>query len=232
MKTAAIVAAGGSGSRLGSSLPKQFVELAGKPLLAHTVARFERSPVVDGFVLVLPMDGFDGYARLMSRWVSSGKLLAVIPGGEERQESVWNGLEALPRGFAGVVAVHDGARPLVGEALIRASVEAAERYGGALVALPVLETLKEAGPDDFVAATLDRRKLYRAQTPQSFRYSILRNAFEQARVDGFRGTDEAALAERIGARVAIVMGSERNIKVTTAEDLALAEYYLRLEARD
>jgi 2-C-methyl-D-erythritol 4-phosphate cytidylyltransferase len=212
--------------------PKQFIDLAGKPLLAHTLSRFERCSIIDSVTLVLPRRGFDDYRRLMSRWVEEVKPVDMVPGGEERQDSTRAGLDALPPDFQGLVAVHDGARPLVESDLITRVVEAAERTGGALAGLPVYETLKEVERDR-VTGTVDRERFYRAQTPQCFRYDILKEALERARSDRVLGTDESALVERMGIEVAIVPGSESNLKVTTSKDLVLAKYYLdlkRLEA--
>ncbi len=227
MRTVAVVAAGGSGVRLGGALPKQFLELAGRPLLAHTCERFARCRTVGGWILVLPAEGFEEHRERMQAWADRAKLLAVVPGGQVRQDSVWRGLQAIPHGFEGVVLVHDGARPLVSEALIEATAEAAARYGAAIAALPAQDTLKVVGADDVIQTTVDRRQLYRAQTPQGFRFEILRAAFERAIAERFYGTDESALVERIGVAVHLVAGSETNIKVTTAEDLLLAEHYLR-----
>lgn len=227
LKTIAVLAAGGSGTRLPGNLPKQFLELGGRPLLAHTWARFARCRSIDGVILVLPREGFEEHRERMATWATGEKLVAVVPGGRERQDSVRHGLQSIPGAFEGVVLVHDGARPLVSEALIEATAGAASRYGAAIAALPVHETLKEVGSDNVVKGTVDRQRLYRAQTPQGFRIDILREAFERALADRFYGTDESALVERIGVEVHLVPGSEKNIKVTTAEDLRLAEHYLR-----
>ncbi len=230
--TIAIVAAGGSGSRVRAPRPKQFLELMGKPLLAHTVTRFIRSPDIDRIVVVLPSHDFEQHVQLMTPWFSPGDDLEVVPGGDSRQDSVWNGLSTIPPSFEGSVLVHDGARPLVSQEIIGSVVAAAKRFGGAIAGLPVSETLKEVGPDPSDAAvvvrTVDRRLYYHAQTPQCFRHGILRTAFDQARAEGFQGTDEAQLVERLGVKVHLVPGSVRNIKVTTSEHLALAEHYLAL----
>jgi len=231
VKVAAVIVAGGTGSRMKTARPKQFTELAGKPLLAHTLSRFERCSAVDSITLVLPLRNFDDHRRLMSRWIESAKPVDMVPGGEERQDSTRAGLDALPPGFQGLVAVHDGARPLVDSDLITRVVAAAGRHGGALACLPVYETLKEVERDR-VTGTVERQRFYRAQTPQCFRYDILREALGRARRDGFLGTDESALVERMGAEVAIVLGSESNLKVTTSKDLVLARYYLELEGME
>jgi 2-C-methyl-D-erythritol 4-phosphate cytidylyltransferase len=212
-------------------VPKQFIELAGKPLLAHTVTRFVECPEVDEIVLVLPRIGFHEYDGLMSPWMVKNKTISTVPGGGERQDSTTNGLESLSPGFDGLVLVHDGARPLVGTKLITRVIKAANEFGSAVAGLPVYETLKEVDEQECVVGTLDRRRYYRAQTPQCFRFEILRQAVDRARKDGYLGTDEAALVERIGGPVRMVLGSEENIKVTTSRDLALAEYYLRSQSR-
>lgn len=230
--TIAIVAAGGSGSRLGASRPKQFLELAGKPLLVHTVARFVDSPEVDRIVLVLPREDFEEHVQLMKRWFPPD--LQMVPGGETRQDSVWSGVSTIPPEFEGYVLVHDGARPLVSQLVIRDVVAAARRFGGAIAGLPVSETLKEVSSPDgsdasdspIVVATVDRRRYYHAQTPQCFHHRILRTALERARSSGFQGTDEAQLVERLGESVRVVPGSVRNIKITTRDHLTLAEHYL------
>jgi len=224
--TVAIVAAGGSGSRVRAPRPKQFLELMGKPLLAHTVTRFMRSPDIDRIVVVLPSHDFEQHVQLMTPWLSPGDDLKMVPGGDSRQDSVWNGISTIPLSFEGSVLVHDGARPLVSQEIIGNVVAAAKRFGGAIAGLPVSETLKEVGSDAVVVGTVDRRLYYHAQTPQCFRHRILRTAFDQARAEGFQGTDEAQLVERLGEKVHLVPGSVRNIKVTTREHLALAEHYL------
>jgi len=227
LKAAAIIVAGGMGSRMKTAVPKQFIELAGKPLLAHTVMRFVECPEVDEIVLVLPRIGFQEYEGLMLPWMAKKKAFTTVPGGGERQNSTANGLDSLSPGFDGLVLVHDGARPLVGAKLIARVIEAAIEFGGAVAGLPVYETLKEVNEDELVVGTADRRRYCRAQTPQCFRYEILRQAVDRAREDDYLGTDEAALVERIGGPVRMVLGFEENIKVTTSRDLALAEYYLK-----
>jgi 2-C-methyl-D-erythritol 4-phosphate cytidylyltransferase len=220
----AIIVAGGSGSRLGSEAPKQFLPVLGKPLLAHTVARVRASGAVSRVVLVLPHRGFEEASRLMADYLGEG---TMVPGGESRQDSVREGLASIDRAFDGLVAVHDGARPAVPPALVAAVVAAAGRDSGAIAALPVVETLKRVSPDLLVEGTVDRERFFRAQTPQCFGHRLLRRAVDRAREEGFAGTDEAVLVERLGAAIRIVPGSERNLKVTTVEDLERVEYYLK-----
>lgn len=224
----AIIVAGGTGSRFRSDTPKQFLALLGKPLLAHTLAAFQLCDAVTRIVLVLPREGFAARREAMESFAGT-KPTDVVPGGESRQDSVREGLSCLDPDPENLIAVHDGARPLVDSELITATIAAASEFGGAIAAIPVVETLKEVSESMAVERTVDRARYYRAQTPQCFRYGILRQAFEAARRDGFVGTDEAALVERVGATIHVVNGSERNIKVTTPEDMARAEYYLRGE---
>ncbi len=226
----AIIVAGGAGNRFGSETPKQFLALAGKPLLAHTLARFDACAAIKRIVLVLPGDGFNQSRVTMERFVGD-KPTDIVPGGESRQASVREGLSCLDPWPESLIAVHDGARPLVDDELITRVVEKASEHGGAIAAIPVVETLKEVSDAMAIERTLDRKRYYRAQTPQCFRYGILREAFEAAGRDGFVGTDEAALVERLDATIHVVAGSEHNIKVTTPEDMARAEYYLMLRRR-
>lgn len=221
----AVIVAGGSGSRFRSETPKQFLALSGKPLLAHSLARFDACAAVSRIVLVLPRDGFAAARETMERFVGD-KPTDIVPGGATRQASVREGLNALDPGAESLIAVHDGARPLVDEELITRVVEKAAESGGAIAAIPVVETLKEVSEAMTIEGTVERKRYYRAQTPQCFRYGILREAIDAARRDGFVGTDEAALVERVDATIHVVAGSERNIKITTPEDMARAEYYL------
>lgn len=223
----AILVAGGSGSRLGSRIPKQFLPVLGRPLLAHTLDRFRSCEVIRATVLVLPRERFEEFRRDMEPYVGADGKVQVVPGGGTRQESVSEGLRAVPRSYDGLVAVHDGARPAVSPALIVRVVEAAAADGGAIAAVPVVETLKEVSEKLFIQRTVDRDRFYRAQTPQCFPCTVLRRALEKAHAEGFQGTDEAALVERLGAPIRVVLGSEENLKVTTSEDLARVEHYLR-----
>ena len=226
----AIIVAGGSGNRFGSETPKQFLALSGKPLLAQTLARFDACAAIARIVLVLPGDGFNPARETMERFVGD-KPTDIVPGGDTRQASVREGLSCIDPQPESLIAVHDGARPLVDEELITRVVEKASEHGGAIAAIPVVETLKEVSEAMTIERTLDRKRYYRAQTPQCFRYGILREAYDAAGRDGFVGTDEAALVERLDATIHVVVGSEHNIKITTQEDMARAEYYLMLRRR-
>ncbi|MBU0483002.1 MAG: 2-C-methyl-D-erythritol 4-phosphate cytidylyltransferase [Proteobacteria bacterium] len=220
-KTAAIIPAGGVGRRMGLSLPKQFSELAGRPILAHTIQVFQQSAFVDQIVVVTPAD----YCRQTEEIVAQynfDKVVKVLAGGVLRQDSVRIGLESLDNDIEYVV-VHDGVRPLVEPGLIESCVQAAIINGAAIAAIPVSDTIKEVTGANLINKTVDRQGLWQAQTPQVIRVDLLRKAFERAAADGFVGTDEASFLEQLGCEVVVVIGSERNIKVTRPEDLVIAE---------
>ena len=217
-RTAALVVAAGAGKRFGE--PKQFAYLRGKPVLEWTLERFEDHPEVDAIVLVLPDEQDLKHYRMRYP-----KIVDIVRGGERRQDSVWQGFRLLDGVSPGIVLVHDGARPLVGADLISRIIAAARTEGAVVPVLAVEDTLKDVR-DGRIAGTVDRTFLARAQTPQGFRFELLKQALEAARRDRFYGTDEAALAERIGLPVAAVPGDPRNIKITTQVDISLAEALL------
>lgn len=215
----AIIAAAGRSQRMGGS-DKLFAVVGDKPLLAHTLSAFDACRGVDRVVLVLSPESMERGRELVAE-AGFSKVAAVCQGGERRQDSVRNGLEALAS--CQWVVVHDGARPLVTAALIERGLEAAKKTGAAIAALPIGDTVKEVDPPDLIARTLSRGRLWAAQTPQVFRYDILRQAHQQAQGEA---TDDAALVEMLGYQVRVFEGSPRNIKVTTAADLAVVEALL------
>jgi 2-C-methyl-D-erythritol 4-phosphate cytidylyltransferase len=219
MNTAIIVAAG-RGLRFGEQ-PKQFAPILGKPLLIHTLEKFEASPAIDNIVLVLSLDGKEAFERLREQFPLR-KVSSVVTGGDTRAESVRNGLNAA---IADIVVIHDGARPLVSVNEITRTVEKAMATGAACLVAAVTDTIKEAD-GDAITRTVDRSRLRRALTPQAFRYAILKRAFESADL-GVDVTDECYLVEKLGVPVAMVAGSVWNIKITHAEDIAVAEALLK-----
>lgn len=225
MNTAIIVAAG-TGSRFAASQPKQFVEILGKPIIIHTLERFEACPAVDEIVLVLSLDGCREFANLGHDGIT--KLRSVATGGKTRAESVRNGLNKVNAEIANVVAVHDGARPLVSVDEITRTIEKAAETGAACLVAEVTDTIKQID-GECITRTIDRERLRRALTPQAFRYDILKRAFGDADLSEAI-TDECYLVEKLGVNIAIVEGSSRNIKITRAEDLSLAETYLKRDA--
>jgi 2-C-methyl-D-erythritol 4-phosphate cytidylyltransferase len=215
----AIIAAAGRGERMGGR-DKLFAIVGGRPLLAHTLIAFDACPGVDSVVLVLSPENMERGRELVAQ-AGFDRVAAVCRGGERRQDSVCNGLEALAS--CQWVVVHDGARPLVTAELIERGLEAAKETGAAIAALPIRDTVKEVEPPGLIGRTLCRGQLWAAQTPQVFRYDILRQAHQRAQGEA---TDDAALVERLGYQVKVFEGSPRNIKVTTAADLAMVEALL------
>lgn len=219
----AIIVAGGRGSRFNSEIPKQFVEILGKPLLLHTLERFELCADVAEIVLALPAEYIEKFRSLSSAFAIA-KLGKIVPGGATRSESVSSGLAAVdPR--TEIVAIHDGARPLVSEDEITRTLEAARVTGAACLVSAVTDTVKEVC-DGVIVRTHDRTRLRRALTPQAFRIELIREALERSGLDETI-TDDSMAVEMLGYKVAAVEGNARNIKVTHREDLAIAEMYLR-----
>lgn len=212
----ALVVAAGRGTRLGAALPKQYLPVAGEPLLRHALRALASHPRINGVRAVIHPDDGAHYAEA----ARDLGLLPPVPGGAQRQDSVRLGLESLIEIDPDVVAIHDGARPFVDGALIDRVLDAVEREPGAIPALPVADTIKR-GLDGRVVETVERRQLWRAQTPQAFRFREILAAHRAAR--GLELSDDAAVAERAGLAVSLVMGSEANLKVTAPEDLARAE---------
>ncbi|HQZ95417.1 MAG TPA: 2-C-methyl-D-erythritol 4-phosphate cytidylyltransferase [Pyrinomonadaceae bacterium] len=221
MNTAIIVAAG-SGSRFGGEQPKQFVEILGKPLIIHTLEKFQACSAVDEIVLVLSADAIEEF-QISNFRSEIGKLKKVIAGGSSRAESVKNGLEAVTAETK-IVAVHDGARPLVSVDEITATIVKANEVGAACLVGVVTDTIKTIRGDE-ISGTLDRDKLRRALTPQTFKVEVLRSAFALGGVSE-AATDECYLVEKLGHPIAFVEGSSRNIKITRQEDLIFAKAYL------
>jgi 2-C-methyl-D-erythritol 4-phosphate cytidylyltransferase len=221
MNTAIIVAAG-SGTRFGGETPKQFLEVCGKPLLIHTIEKFEECDAIDAVVLVLAPDRLSEFGRLVKRFGLT-KLREIVAGGATRAESVASGL-AVVDDSCRVVAVHDGARPLVTAGDIAATVRAAEEFGAACLTARVTDTIKEVS-GGVIKRTVDRSDLRRALTPQAFRFDLLRRAFSGADLSD-SATDECYLVEKLGVAIKTVDGSARNIKVTTPDDLRYAERLL------
>jgi 2-C-methyl-D-erythritol 4-phosphate cytidylyltransferase len=219
----AIIVAAGSGTRFGGARPKQFLEIAGKPLLIHTIEKFENCAAVDEIVLVLSAAEVENFRNSAEKF-NLKKLKRIVPGGPTRAESVFNGLEAAKISRPEIVAVHDGARPFVSHEEISATVEKAKETGAACLTALVTDTIKEIAAGKIVS-TIERTKLRRALTPQAFRFEILQKAFADADLTE-AATDECFLVERLGYQISIVEGSAKNIKITTREDWELAEIYL------
>lgn len=220
----AIIAAGGRGERMGGGRAKQFLEISGTPIIIHTLRRFEQCASVTRVWAVVPA-GAEAEVEALAAAHGLSKLGRAVAGGATRTQSVWRGLEAAGP-VEGVVAVHDAARPFVTPEEIDRVVGEAEGCGAALLAARATDTIKEA-EGGRVARTLDRSRLWHAQTPQCFRYELLRRAYERALAEGFEATDDSALVERLGEPVRVVEGGAHNIKITTPRDFALAEILMK-----
>jgi 2-C-methyl-D-erythritol 4-phosphate cytidylyltransferase len=221
----AIIVAAGQGSRMGGGRAKQFREISGIPIIIHTLIRFEQCATVAESVVVLPRVELEEFRALVGRH-GLLKPVRAVAGGETRAESVLRGLQALAADDVEIVAVHDGVRPFVTPDEIDRTVHEAQACGAAILATPAVDTIKEVD-GGCVVRTLERSRLWRAQTPQCFRYDLLRRAYEQASASGLDATDDSALVERTGAAVSIVEGGAHNIKITTPQDIALAEILLK-----
>lgn len=243
MKVIVIIPAAGLGTRM-ARVPgkaakgknpapsKQFTELGGTPILLHTIRKFAAVDSVSEIWIALRENELQG---VRDRLRSEGKDLLnkkveLVVGGEHRQQSVQNALQAISASPDDIVLVHDAVRPLVTPEIIQEVIEAAKKYGAAIAGLPAVDTVKQVertSEGAVIKSTIPRAGIVMAQTPQGFRYSMIKKVFDEAAADGFLATDEASLAERAGHEVAVVMGSPRNIKITTPADMELAEFYLK-----
>lgn len=226
MFVTAIVPAAGGGARFGGDLPKQFAPLRGVPILIRTLNALAHNDLIQHLVVVVP-PGEEAWVEDLARRFEIPRPIEFVGGGRERQESVYLGLMRA-KATTDLIVIHDGVRPFLSPTLLEACVREAERWGAAVVAVPVKETIKEV-EGGFVLGTPERDKLWIAQTPQAFHYPLILEAHRLARAQGFLGTDDTSLVERLGAKVRIVPGSYENIKITTPEDLLLAERFIERE---
>ena len=229
----AVIPAAGRGQRMGTKTHKQFLKLQGEPILYWTIRAFDESPRVDEIVVILSPEDQELFNRDIAAVHTFKHEIKTAAGGETRSQSVYNGLKAAdPR--CSVVLIHDGARPMIGETLIRDSIDYALKYKAAIAAVPAKNTIKSVKPADdgsgvlTVNQTLERRVLYEVQTPQAFDYKLILSAYEAAAADHVEATDDAAFVERLGRPVAIIPGDYNNIKITTSEDLMIINSFLTL----
>jgi 2-C-methyl-D-erythritol 4-phosphate cytidylyltransferase len=222
----AIIVAAGKGTRMGPGIDKVFLEVAGKPVIAHTWQRFDSVKLIDEIILVV-REGLQSAFTDLATQFRVTKPWRTVSGGPERQDSVWNGLQALAADTE-IVAIQDGARPCTPPELITATIEAARKFGAAVAAQPVTDTIKESADGAFISGTLDRSRLWAVQTPQSFRVDVIRRALNAARERGLSLTDDTAACESIGQRVKLVASTAPNPKVTIPGDLSYIESLLRV----
>ena len=240
MKLVVIIPAAGLGTRMApapsardkkSAPSKQFTDLGGMPILLHTLRKFAAIPEVTDILVALRKDEVSGFrARLEKEGKDIlQKKIQFVEGGEHRQQSVASALAAVAAAADDIILVHDAVRPFVSPEIIQEVIAAARKYGAAIAGMPAVDTVKQVertAEGAVITATVPRERVVMAQTPQGFRYDVLKKAFDEATADGFMGTDEASLVERSGHQVVVVMGSPRNIKITTPADMELAEFYL------
>lgn len=227
MKVVALIPAAGMGKRMGAEINKQYLMLEGIPILSRTVGVFESSPLVDDIYIITPEPEIPFCRKQIVERRKFGKVRAIIAGGAERQHSVLNGLRGVVApADDDIILIHDGVRPFVTPEIIEAAIASAKINDGAVVAVPAKDTVKIV-VEGVIRETPPRESVWQAQTPQSFRYAAIRNAHEKAAEAGFAGTDDSSLVEWAGGKVHLVMGDYRNIKITTPEDLKLAETFLK-----
>jgi len=222
----AIIVAAGQGTRFGSDLPKQFLLLCGRPILAHTLLRFEQAEPITAVALVAATEWRSYIEREILTRFQIKKCRHLVSGGAHRQDSVWAGLQALNPAAGSVVVVHDAVRPLFSLALLARVLAGCEQAEGCIPGLPPKDTVKEVAVHN-VVRTVNRDQLRLAQTPQAFRAHALKQAFQRARQENFYATDEAGLIEHLGGKVVWVEGEEKNLKITTPSDLQVAELFAR-----
>lgn len=241
MKVFVIVPAAGLGTRMiqpssakakKKAPSKQFKELGGIPILVHTLRKFAACPEVYEIVVALRKNEIAGFRSQIEKQYPEllNKRLQIVEGGEHRQDSVASALAKVTADADDIVLVHDGVRPFVTPEIISDVIAATRKHGAAIAGMPAMDTVKQVertAEGALIKTTIPRASVVMAQTPQGFRYQLLKKAFDEAAADGFLGTDEASLIERAGHPVAVVMGSPRNLKITTPADMELAEFYLK-----
>ena len=225
-KVTALIPAAGMGKRMEKDVSKQFLLLGGKPILAHTLLVFQNSPEIDEIIPILSQKDMENCLREVIEHYRITKVKTLVVGGKERQDSVSHGLQKIGKDGA-IAIVHDGVRPFVTQDMIRETVEYARKGECVAVGVPIKDTIKEVDDNKIVRRTLERGRLWAIQTPQAFPVKVLKLAYEEAYKHKISGTDDATLVERTGGNVRVIMGSYENIKITTPEDLVLAEEILR-----
>jgi 2-C-methyl-D-erythritol 4-phosphate cytidylyltransferase len=210
---------------MGSQTPKQFLALGGVPVLVHSLRVLQASDLISDIILAVPDSEREFCLRDVVAAHRLTKVTNIVAGGAQRQDSVRHALEAVEAGTE-LVLVHDAVRPFITQDMIKRVLEAASRHGAAVIAIPVPDTVKQVGPDGLIECTVDRGRLWLAQTPQAFRLLLFQQAHRQAVADGIQGTDDTQLVERLGHKVAVVEGDGQNIKITRPEDFIVGEAIL------
>jgi 2-C-methyl-D-erythritol 4-phosphate cytidylyltransferase len=218
----AIIVASGKGARMKGTMRKQYLDLSGRPVLAHSIMAFDPCSLVEEIFLVVPEEDIDYCQTEILSLLDLKNQINLVCGGAERQDSVYNGLQAIDKDTETVV-IHDGVRPFVHPEDLKECILSSKNFGACILGTPASDTLKSVDKADIIETTLPRENIWLAQTPQAFQYDLILKAHETARRDGYVGTDDASLVERLGADVKIINGSRFNIKITKKEDLAVAK---------
>ena len=225
MKNSVIIVAAGSGKRMKSTIAKQYIELKCRTILSYTVETFEKSDNIDEIILVTSQEAIDFVTKNIVNKYQFTKVKAVVAGGAERQDSVYNGLKKVSKD-TDVVLIHDGVRPFVNDSYITKLESIAMEFGACVLGAPVKDTIKICDSEGYIVDTPNRSTLWLAQTPQCFKYDVIINAYEKAYKEGYTGTDDSVLVEKTGVKVKMVEGDYNNIKITTPEDLYIGEVIL------
>ena len=224
----AIIVAAGKGVRMNDTIRKQYLDLAGLPILAHSVMTFDSCDLIDHIFLAVPKEDIEYCLKNILASLELKNKIDLIPGGPRRQDSVYNGLQALKKETS-IVVIHDGVRPFIQPGNLSSCILGAKDSGACIIGIAAGDTIKRVGKSGLIEKTLARDGIWLAQTPQAFQYELIIKAHEKARKDGYSGTDDALLVERLGINVRIISGSKSNIKITTQEDLAVAKAMLNAQ---
>jgi 2-C-methyl-D-erythritol 4-phosphate cytidylyltransferase len=227
--TSAIIVGAGKGIRMRGKISKQYLLLGSRPVLAHTLKIFDNCDLIDRIFIVVPEHDFDYCRKNILCWVRSEKEVRLVPGGAKRQDSVYNGLVAAGDNIKGFVGIHDGVRPFLSSDILSACISGAKNFGACIPGIKAFDTLKQTTGSGIIDKTIEREMIWLAQTPQVFEYNLIRKAHEKARQNNYYGTDDASLVERLGKKVKIIKGSSLNIKITSREDLQLAEAIIQVD---
>jgi len=223
----AIIVAAGVGARMTSDTPKQYFLLNGRPILYYTIKNFVKAKLVSEIVLVISKEFMDSELLHACIPLGNSSPIKIVAGGKKRQDSVYNGLKSIDE-ICNIVVVHDGVRPFIDPEKIDETIKMCSEYDGVVVATPAIDTLKEVN-NSLIVKTLNRASIWQIQTPQTFRREVLEHAFQKAYKDDFIGTDEASLVERLGMQIGVLIGNHKNIKITTQEDISIAEVLINVD---
>lgn len=223
----AIIVAAGKGIRMNDPTRKQYLDLAGRPILAHSVMAFDTCELIDKIFLVVPKEDIEYCRKNIVPLMELKNGLNLVPGGEQRQNSVYNGLQAIDK-KTDTVVIHDGVRPFIQPDELESCILGARKFGACILGIPAGDTIKYVGKSGFIEKTLARDSIWLAQTPQAFKYELIISAYKTARRDGYTGSDDSVLVERLGKDVRIINGSKNNIKITVREDLIVARAISRI----